>query len=127
MANAVLDGVDAMLLGAETLRGKYPLDTVRAVLSIARQAELVFDYEAHYDHMIDRRHGGARASGHGHACIPSSPDPPGRVAENALVGMQTAEEGSAPAMRRALSSPAWMHSTRTLSFITKYKCYLRRQ
>ena len=52
VANAVLDGADAMLLGAETLRGKYPLDTVRTVLSICRQAELAFDYENHYDSMI---------------------------------------------------------------------------
>ena len=52
VANAVLDGVDAVLLGAETLRGKYPLDTIRCVLSICRQAELVFDYEAHFEQMI---------------------------------------------------------------------------
>ncbi len=25
MANAVLDGVDALLLGAETLRGRFPV------------------------------------------------------------------------------------------------------
>ena len=52
MANAVLDGVDGMLLGAETLRGKYPVDTVRTVLSICRQAELAFDYEQHFESMI---------------------------------------------------------------------------
>lgn len=53
VANAVLDGVDGMLLGAETLRGKYALETVRTVLSICRQAELAFDYEQHFDSMID--------------------------------------------------------------------------
>ncbi|KAK9908291.1 hypothetical protein WJX75_005628 [Coccomyxa subellipsoidea] len=52
VANAVLDGVDGMLLGAETLRGKYPVDTVRTVLSICRQAELAFDYEQHFESMI---------------------------------------------------------------------------
>ncbi|BDA44759.1 probable pyruvate kinase 2, cytosolic [Coccomyxa sp. Obi] len=52
VANAVLDGVDGMLLGAETLRGKYAVDTVRTVLSICRQAELAFDYEQHFDSMI---------------------------------------------------------------------------
>ena len=36
VANAVLDGVDGILLGAETLRGKYPVDTVRTVASICR-------------------------------------------------------------------------------------------
>lgn len=53
VANAVLDGVDGMLLGAETLRGKYAVDTVRTVLNICRQAELAFDYEQHFDSMID--------------------------------------------------------------------------
>ena len=53
VANAVLDGVDGMLLGAETLRGKYAVETVRTVLNICRQAELAFDYEQHFDSMID--------------------------------------------------------------------------
>ena len=36
VANAVLDGVDGILLGAETLRGKYPVETIRTVASISR-------------------------------------------------------------------------------------------
>ena len=54
MANAVLDGVDGVLLGAETLRGKYPVETVRTVLAICRQAELTFDHESHFDRLIAR-------------------------------------------------------------------------
>lgn len=54
MANAVLDGVDGVLLGAETLRGNYPVETVRTVLAICRQAELTFDHEAHFDRLITR-------------------------------------------------------------------------
>ena len=54
MANAVLDGVDGMLLGAETLRGNYPVETVRTVLAICRQAELAFDHESHFDKMMAR-------------------------------------------------------------------------
>ena len=54
VANAVLDGVDAMMMGAETLRGKYPVETVRTVLAICRQAELTFDHESHFDRMMAR-------------------------------------------------------------------------
>ena len=49
MANAVLDGIDGFMLGAETLRGCYPLECVRTVLSIAHQAELVFDHAHHFE------------------------------------------------------------------------------
>ena len=52
MANAVLDGADAVLLGAETLRGLYPLECVRTVLSIAHQAELVFDHAHHFETLL---------------------------------------------------------------------------
>ena len=53
VANAVLDGVDGILLGAETLRGSYPLQTVQTVLSIARSAEAVFDHELHFETLMD--------------------------------------------------------------------------
>ena len=52
VANAVLDGVDALLLGAETLRGAYPAETVATVRSIARQAELAFDHGAHFETLM---------------------------------------------------------------------------
>lgn len=53
VANAVLDGVDALMLGAETLRGAYPAETVRTVLSIAKQAELAFDHASHFDGLME--------------------------------------------------------------------------
>lgn len=37
-------GVDAILLGSETLRGKFPTEAVSTVSLICRQAERVFDY-----------------------------------------------------------------------------------
>ena len=41
VANAVLDGVDALQCGAETLRGAYPADAVATLARICREAELV--------------------------------------------------------------------------------------
>lgn len=37
MANLVLDGADGILLGSETFRGKYPVQTVNTVLAICKQ------------------------------------------------------------------------------------------
>ncbi|XP_026413545.1 pyruvate kinase 1, cytosolic-like [Papaver somniferum] len=41
MANAVLDGVDSILPGAETLRGLYPTETISTVRRIC--AEVMLD------------------------------------------------------------------------------------
>ena len=52
VANAVLDGVDAIMLGAETLRGKHPVMSVSTVLAICRQAEAVFDHSRHFEQLM---------------------------------------------------------------------------
>mmetsp|Transcript_6339 Transcript_6339/g.18214 ORF Transcript_6339/g.18214 Transcript_6339/m.18214 type:complete len:686 (+) Transcript_6339:188-2245(+) len=52
VANAVIDGADAFLLGAETLRGKNPVLTVTTILAIARQAENSFDHTQHFDYLM---------------------------------------------------------------------------
>jgi pyruvate kinase len=39
VANAILDGTDAVMLSAETAAGKYPIETVRVMARIAVQAE----------------------------------------------------------------------------------------
>ena len=55
MANVVLDGADGILLGAETLRGRFPVLTVDTIMKICRQAETVFDHVNHFDHLMQAR------------------------------------------------------------------------
>ncbi|KAL7147176.1 hypothetical protein ABFS83_06G090200 [Erythranthe nasuta] len=48
VANAVLDGTDAILLGAETLRGSYPIETISTVGRICAEAEKVYNQELYF-------------------------------------------------------------------------------
>ncbi|KAG7027216.1 Pyruvate kinase 1, cytosolic [Cucurbita argyrosperma subsp. argyrosperma] len=48
VANAVLDGSDAILLGAETLRGQYPVETISTVGRICAESEKVFNQDLYF-------------------------------------------------------------------------------
>nr|CAB3490902.1 unnamed protein product [Digitaria exilis] len=52
VANAVLDGSDAILLGAETLRGLYPVETISTVGRICAEAEKVFNLDVYYKRAV---------------------------------------------------------------------------
>ncbi|KAF7145586.1 pyruvate kinase 1, cytosolic [Rhododendron vialii] len=52
VANAVLDGTDAILLGAETLRGLYPIETISIVGKICAEAEKVFNQDLYFKRTV---------------------------------------------------------------------------
>ncbi|KAM0844354.1 hypothetical protein ACQ4PT_057097 [Festuca glaucescens] len=52
VANAVLDGTDGILLGAETLRGQYPVDSVGTVGKICAEAETVYNQSLHFKRVV---------------------------------------------------------------------------
>lgn len=45
VANAILDGTDALMLSAETAIGKYPVQTIRMMARIAQETEEALPYE----------------------------------------------------------------------------------
>ncbi len=50
VANAVMDGTDALMLSVETSTGKYPVMAVRTMQKIANEAELVLQQSPIYGH-----------------------------------------------------------------------------
>ena len=49
VANAVLDGTDAIMLSGETTVGKFPVEVVRFMANICENTEKYYDYEYKFD------------------------------------------------------------------------------
>lgn len=49
VANAIYDSTTAVMLSGETAIGKYPLETVKVMISIVKAAEEDFDYRVFFD------------------------------------------------------------------------------
>ncbi|MBJ6360943.1 pyruvate kinase [Paenibacillus sp. GCM10012307] len=48
VANAVLQGTDVVMLSGESAAGKYPVESVRTMASIARKAETMINYQQQF-------------------------------------------------------------------------------
>lgn len=63
VANAVLDGTDAVMLSGETANGEYPCEAVRMMASTCCEAEAMLDHDAAYTDLRRRVLAAARAVG----------------------------------------------------------------
>jgi pyruvate kinase len=88
VANAILDGSDAIMLSGETSVGKYPVETVRTMARIGRQVERA--QAVHTIHQLPARSGRTFAQAVSHASVETAIDLDAAAIVTPTVSGQTA-------------------------------------
>ena len=53
VANVVIDGADCLMLSSETAKGKFPLESVRMMDRIVREAEACLNEKKFFQDLVD--------------------------------------------------------------------------
>jgi pyruvate kinase len=119
VANAVLDGADCMMLGAETLRGRDPANAVRTVVACCYAAEAEFQHAGHFEYLMReatkaQEQGIAVPGGADHEGTPDSSPHGSNTALSQLGG-----DGSAHGAQNLVHSQSHVNLASSLSAMTR--------